>query len=188
MENVCKIYGNYIKYINFVLLVFSLALFSGCVVRNNGFEDEMVVKEIESEVVSYDNENSVLPFKEIALDPDAAKASEGGSITLFNDVSGTMMVDLELFGAIGNNKITYYIKNSKIIFIRSISNMYDLPITMENSQIVSSTTEKFYFFNDSLIKYYDGQKDVDVTESEAVENSAMLLNLYNDVVNKFLHE
>jgi hypothetical protein len=87
------------------------------------------------------------------------KSTEGGIIVIYHEKSIIKKIVITLYGEMGKNISEYYYKDSLVFVLRS-EYLYDKPIYYKGSHVVSIDENRYYFFNDTLIKWINKERRI----------------------------
>jgi hypothetical protein len=91
-------------------------------------------------------------------------SGEGGELIAYFHGPSVMKMVATFFGETGKAVEEYYFWNGKLIFILSVDNRYDKPLS---GKVARKTEGRFYFNDDKLIKWLGGDgKEVASDSSE----------------------
>jgi hypothetical protein len=153
-------------HLNNVMIGIFCCFFISCSGQNTS-----VTKEEKIEKSSSNDTSSVIinirnEFKKINSDTERLRlvtrdlegiSSEGGYLELFYDKTNLREAVLIAYGETGMSTSEYYFKNSQLIFIYIKDEYYDESIYDNNKRpkIKKEEENRFYFFNDKLIRWLD---------------------------------
>lgn len=91
-------------------------------------------------------------------------SGEGGEMVAYFHGPSVMKMVATFYGETGKAVEEYYFWNGKLIFIFSVDNRYDKPLS---GKVVKKTEGRFYFKDDKLIKWLGGDgKEVSSDSTE----------------------
>ena len=89
------------------------------------------------------------------------ESTEGGQLTAYLKDSSVRKLSANFFGEMGRTLMEYYFWDNQLIFVLRVESRYTKILS---GVVKSKTEERFYFADDSLIRWLDAQKK-DVTAS-----------------------
>ncbi len=87
------------------------------------------------------------------------KSTEGGTIVSYFEKSKLKKIIVTQYGEMGKSICEYYYKNN-LIFVLTSEYLYDKPIYYKDIHTVSRNENRYYFFDDSLIKWINKERRV----------------------------
>lgn len=87
------------------------------------------------------------------------KSTEGGTIVSYFEKYNLKKIIVTQYGEMGKSISEYYYKND-LIFVLIAEYLYDKPIYYKDIHIVSKNENRYYFFDDSLIKWINKERRV----------------------------
>ena len=84
-------------------------------------------------------------------------SGEGGELIAYFHGPSVMKMVATFFGETGKAVEEYYFWNGKLIFVFSTDNRYDKPLS---GKVVKKTESRFYFKDDKLVRWLEGEKEV----------------------------
>lgn len=86
------------------------------------------------------------------------QSSEGGELTGYFENDSLKKIAAIYFGDMGKSITEYYFKNNKLFFVFTIDSLYDKLFYMEGYKISTIEENRYYFFNDTLIRWLGKDK------------------------------
>ncbi len=98
---------------------------------------------------------------------------EGGEMTAYFSGKKIMKIAAIFYGESHRTTCDYYFHEGKLIFVFQKRFNYKEPLS---GKVVSTEEDRFYFNDDSLIKWLDGNKDRDLNDEEANDMKTVMLD------------
>ena len=112
----------------------------------------------------YANINKSVPLYRRVKKNLSGFSGEGGELVAYFHGPSVMKMVATFFGETGKAVEEYYFWNGKLIFVFSVDNRYDKPLS---GKVARKTEGRFYFKDDKLIKWLGGDgKEVASDSSE----------------------
>lgn len=102
------------------------------------------------------NESS---YRAVRRDLSEVESSEGGDMIEFYEGNEVRKATVTYFGSIGKAEIDYYLNEGQIFFIFRKDTYYDKPTYMEGFQVDHIDENRFYIYENSLIKWINEKKE-----------------------------
>ncbi len=81
------------------------------------------------------------------------QSSEGGELTGYFEKDSIRKIVAIYAGEMGKSITEYYFKNNKLFFVFITDSLYDKPFYMTGYKVNNVEENRYYFFNDTLIKW-----------------------------------
>lgn len=132
-------------------------------------------KEIVSELDSYEKE----------MIEDSEQSAEGGMIYYYLNGDAIKMIKAEYYGESGNVKFSYYFRKGKLFFMFRERKSYDVPIYVDESGKGTMEEDRFYFYDDVMIRWLDKEKNkVNISSEEFSKHEMSILKDAYEYYNK----
>ncbi|HEX5170959.1 MAG TPA: hypothetical protein VFW11_17410 [Cyclobacteriaceae bacterium] len=104
--------------------------------------------------------NSRLDTYQKATKDILGESSEGGQADVYYDGDSMKKMVITHYGAIGKVTAEYYIQETKVFFIFIKRTVYDKPIYEKGSKVSAVEEDRFYFYEDKMIRWIDSSKNI----------------------------
>lgn len=88
-----------------------------------------------------------------------AESSELGNLQAFYIQDTIVKSTITNYGEMGRCTKDLYFKNNQLVFLFEVICNYDKPLYMENSQVISTIENRYYVWNNNLVKYISADKE-----------------------------
>ncbi len=103
------------------------------------------------------------------------ESTEGGELTAYYDEQGNLRkMVVANYGEMGKSIEEYYFSDGKLFFVFEQQFYYTAPIYTENSKVERVDEQRYYFYDDSLIRWLSGKQQV--SELKFPEREAEVLD------------
>ena len=110
--------------------------------------------------------------------PLMGRSSEGGELTGYYEKDSLRKIEAIYLGEMGKSITEYYFRNNKLFFIFNTDSLYDKPFYITGHKVNSIEESKYYFLNDTLIRWLD--KDKCIVLKGLPERSFKIIQEVND--------
>jgi hypothetical protein len=94
------------------------------------------------------------------------ESAEGGKIKKYYENGNLRKATVSHFGEMGKSVTEFYIKEGKVFFIYDSKSYYTKPIYIEGSTVDSTKENRFYFWNNDMIRWVGEDNEIVEPESE----------------------
>lgn len=154
--------------IMFRFLIISIFSFNILNAQESFLKTDIVVANIDSDT-TLEVENRTI----------SGLSSEGGSLKIYYDDIKLCKLSVIIYGETGMYQGDYYYQNDSLLFVLNKTEVYRLPIYVDNSvEVKSSKYSKFYFSKGELIKWIENDSVISNVKTELAKKNAF--ELIND--------
>jgi hypothetical protein len=148
-------------------------------VKQNGISE--IISNIDEECKKIDSDTNLTVIEKSLT----GLSTEGGVLLSYYDKSRSLKkAAINFYGEMGQKITEYHYKNREPIFCSQRQLYYDQPIYIEGSHVDKIEENRYYFHNQSLIKWTDTNKtNTDTGSEEATKIGKELIEEGNAILN-----
>ncbi|WP_271769914.1 hypothetical protein [Aquimarina algiphila] len=89
----------------------------------------------------------------------SGESTEGGELEGYFKNVELKKIITSYYGEMGKLIEEYYLWNDQLFFVFTQAYSYNMPMYMEDSKVIKINENRYYFYNDKLIRWLDSQKE-----------------------------
>lgn len=98
------------------------------------------------------------------------QSSEGGQAEVYYDGDDLKKMIVTHYGEIGKIRTEYYVDDGAVFFIYVKRTEYDKPMHEKGSKVSSIEEDRYYFYQDKMIRWVDSSKSIVKPTSEIFQS------------------
>lgn len=109
-----------------------------------------VIATIKSQFTEINNNTQYRKVERTVL----VKSSEGAELIGYYDKQDLKKMSVTFYGETGKVTTEYYLHKDQLVFVFEKESLYDKPMNETGSKVTNTKEHRYYFYNDTLIKWY----------------------------------